>query len=123
MVRPTHVYTIGYFATLIRENIEPIRKSPATRTTSTWASLSSVAGKIGRMALTLNEWVRKAGVKCGKRAGLPSDVAEKMKAPERENRELRQSNDICAGPLHISLGPFQRMHAFAERGPGTSTAH
>ena len=27
----------------------------------------------------------------GKRAGLPSDVAEKMKALERENRELRHS--------------------------------
>lgn len=30
----------------------------------------------------------------GKRAGLPSDVAEKMKALERENRELRQANEI-----------------------------
>jgi len=29
-----------------------------------------------------------------KRAGLPSDVAEKMKALERENRELRQANEI-----------------------------
>lgn len=30
----------------------------------------------------------------GERAGLPSDVAEKMKALERENRELRQANEI-----------------------------
>ncbi|RIV16136.1 IS3 family transposase, partial [Klebsiella pneumoniae] len=30
----------------------------------------------------------------GKRAGLPSDVAEKMKALERENRERRQANEI-----------------------------
>lgn len=29
----------------------------------------------------------------GARAGLPSDVAERMKAPERENRELRQANE------------------------------
>lgn len=33
-------------------------------------------------------------VDSGKRAGSPSDVAEKMKALERENRELRQTNEI-----------------------------
>jgi transposase len=38
--------------------------------------------------------VRKVEVDSGKRAGLPSDVAEKMKALERENRELRQANEI-----------------------------
>ncbi len=43
---------------------------------------------------TLNEWVKKAEVDSGKRAGLPSDVAERMKALERENRELRQANEI-----------------------------
>jgi transposase len=30
----------------------------------------------------------------GKRAGVPSDMAEKLKALERENRELRQANEI-----------------------------
>jgi hypothetical protein len=38
---------------------------------------------------TLNEWVKKTEVDAGKRAGAPSDVAEKMKVLERENRELR----------------------------------
>jgi transposase len=38
--------------------------------------------------------VRKVEVDSGKRAGLPSDVGEKMKALERENRELRQANEI-----------------------------
>jgi transposase len=41
-----------------------------------------------------DEWVKKTDVDTGKRAGLPSDVAEKMKALERENRELRQANEI-----------------------------
>ena len=49
-----------------------------------------------RSAHTLNEWVKKAEVDSGKRAGLPSDVAEKMKALERENRELRQANEILS---------------------------
>ena len=60
---------------------------------SRWAAVSSIAAKIGCPAHTLNEWV-KAEVDSGKRAGLPSDVAEKMKALERENRELRQANEI-----------------------------
>ncbi len=61
---------------------------------SRWAAVSSVAAKIGCTAQTLHEWVKKAEVDSGKRAGLPSDVAEKMKALERENRELRQANEI-----------------------------
>ena len=61
---------------------------------SRWAAVSSIAAKIGCSAHTLHEWVKKAEVDSGKRAGLPSDVAEKMKALERENRELRQANEI-----------------------------
>ena len=30
----------------------------------------------------------------GQRAGVPADMAEKLKALERENRELRQANEI-----------------------------
>ena len=54
----------------------------------------SVAGKIGCTAQTLNEWVKKNAADNGKRAGVPTDVAENPKALERENRELRQANDI-----------------------------
>ena len=61
---------------------------------SRWAAVVSVASKIGCSAHTLNEWVKKAEVDSGKRAGLPSDVAEKMKALERENRELRQARSV-----------------------------
>lgn len=62
--------------------------------TSRWAAVSSIAAKIGCSAHTLNEWVKKAEVNDGSRPGIPSDVAEKMKALERENRELRQANEI-----------------------------
>ena len=61
---------------------------------SRWAAVSSIAAKIGCSAHTLDEWVKKAEVNSGKRAGLPSDVAEKRKALERENREHRQANAI-----------------------------
>ena len=61
---------------------------------SRWAAMVSIAEKIGCTAQTLNEWVKKTEVDAGKRAGVPSDVAERMKALERENRELRQANEI-----------------------------
>ena len=61
---------------------------------SRWSAIMSVAGKIGCSAQTLNEWVKKTEVDNGKRAGVPTDVAERLKALERENRELRQANDI-----------------------------
>ena len=61
---------------------------------SRWAAVSSIAAKIGCTAQTLHEWVKKAEVDSGARIGIPSDVAERLKAVERENRELRQANEI-----------------------------
>ena len=42
----------------------------------------------------LLDWVKQAEVDSGKRASVSTDVAEKLKALERENRELRQANEI-----------------------------
>jgi hypothetical protein len=53
----------------------------------------SIASKIGGSAQTLNEWVKKAERESGK-PDLTSDMAAKLKALERENRELRQANEI-----------------------------
>ncbi len=61
---------------------------------SRWAAIVSISEKIGCVPQTLHEWVKKAEVDNGKRAGVPTDVAEKVKALERENRELRQANEI-----------------------------
>ena len=61
---------------------------------SRWATVVSIATKIGCAGQTLHEWVKKAEVDSGVRAGVPSDVADRMKALERENRELRQANEI-----------------------------
>ena len=61
---------------------------------SRWAAIMSISAKIGCTAQTLNEWVKKAEVDAGKRAGVPTEMAERMKALERENRELRQANEI-----------------------------
>jgi transposase-like protein len=61
---------------------------------SRWAAIVSVSSKIGCTAQTLNEWIKKSEVDSGKRAGVPTEVGERLKALERENRELRQANEI-----------------------------
>src|ERR1700749_2018810 len=61
---------------------------------SRWAAVVSIAEKVGCSAHTLHEWVKKAEIDSGKRAGVPRDVAEKGKALERENPEVRQANEI-----------------------------
>jgi transposase len=49
---------------------------------SRWAAVSSIAAKIGCTAQTLHEWVKKAERDSGARAGVPTDVATKLKALE-----------------------------------------
>ena len=61
---------------------------------SRWQAVVSIAARIGCTPQTLLEWVKKAEVDSGRRIGIPSEMAEKMKALERENRELRQANEI-----------------------------
>ena len=61
---------------------------------SRWATVTSIAAKIGCTAQSLNDWVKKAEVDSGTRAGIPTDIAEKLRAQEREIRELRQANEI-----------------------------
>jgi transposase len=57
-------------------------------------TVASIAEKVGCIPQTLHEWVKKAEVNSGKRAGVPTEVADKVKALEREVRELRQANEI-----------------------------
>ena len=61
---------------------------------SRWAAIMSISAKIGCTAQTLNEWVKKAEVDSGRKPGLTTDMAAKLKLLERENRELRQANEI-----------------------------
>ena len=61
---------------------------------SQWAAIGSVAGRIGCTAETLRTWVRQAERDQGLRAGSTTAEQERIKALERENRELRQANEI-----------------------------
>ncbi len=61
---------------------------------SQWATIQSVAGKLGMSPETLRKWVRQAERDGGIRPGLTSDERARLKDLERENRELRRANEI-----------------------------
>ena len=61
---------------------------------SEWATITSIAAKIGCKAETLRLWVRQAERDAGQRPGTTTDERERIKALEREVRELRQANEI-----------------------------
>ena len=86
--------TTNKFSPEIRERAVRLVLDNEGQHASRGQAVMSIAAKIGCTPQTLNDWVKKAEVDSGRRAGIPSDLAEKMKALERENRELRQANEI-----------------------------
>lgn len=59
-----------------------------------WAAIHWIAAKIGCSGETLRNGVRQAERDRGQRAGPSTDERERIKVLERENRELRQANEI-----------------------------
>jgi len=61
---------------------------------SRWATLCSIASKIGCTPETLRSWAQRVEVDQGHRPGTTSEERERVKALEREVRELRRANEI-----------------------------
>ena len=65
---------------------------------SRWAAMVSISAKIGCKTETLRLWMKRAerdsGAGYAVTRGASNDVAARLKALERENRELRQANEI-----------------------------
>jgi transposase len=61
---------------------------------SQWATLKSIASKIGCTAETLRKWVRQSETDQGIRGGMSTSERERLKELERENRELKRANEI-----------------------------
>jgi transposase len=59
-----------------------------------WAAITSIAQKCGMTAETLRKWVRQTEVDDGRRPGISSEEAVRIKELERENKELRRANEI-----------------------------
>jgi transposase len=61
---------------------------------SQWATIRSVAEKLGCRLESLRRWVRQAERDTGKRLGLTTDERAELKRLQRENFELKRANEI-----------------------------
>jgi transposase len=61
---------------------------------SLWAAIGSIAPKIGCAPQTLNEWIRRSASSDGAVEGMGVPEQDRLKALERENKELHRANEI-----------------------------
>ena len=59
-----------------------------------WAAIESIAPMIGCTPQTLLDWVKRDEVDRGVRNGVSTDERERLKALEREVKELRRAKEI-----------------------------
>src|SRR5918998_4414123 len=82
------------YAPEVRERAIRMVREHAGDQASQWEAIGSIAAKIGCSGETLRKWVRQAERERGKRSGSTTAEHKRIKALEREVRELRQANEI-----------------------------
>lgn len=86
--------TTNKFSLEVRERAVRLVLDNEAQHPSRWQAVMSIVAKIGCTPQALNDWVKKAEVDSGRRADIPTDMADRMKALERASRELRRTNEI-----------------------------
>ena len=74
-----------------------------------WSAIRSISTRIGCAPQTLNGWIKRPEVDSGKRAGSPSERAEKLKAVERAVRALLQGEEVLRKAVPCPLDPAPRQ--------------
>ncbi|MBB6481518.1 transposase-like protein [Spirochaeta isovalerica] len=61
---------------------------------SRWTAIMSIVSNTGCTPESLRKWVKQSEIDQGLKDGLSSDDRVRIKELERENRELREANEI-----------------------------
>src|SRR3984885_10110173 len=86
--------TPNRFSPEVRTRAVRLVLQPEKDHSSRWATVTSIAAKIGCTAQTLHQWVGRAERDSGRKPGLTTDMAAKLTTLERENLELSQAKEI-----------------------------
>jgi transposase len=78
----------------VKERAVRLVREQSSGDESQWATICSIATKIGCSAETLRKWIRQAERDAGTREGLTTSEKEELKRLQRENRELKKANEI-----------------------------
>jgi transposase-like protein len=84
----------GRFAPEVRDRAIRLVQEQTPQYSSQWAAITAIAPKLGCTKETLRRWVREAERDVGLRPGLTRADEDRIKALEREVRELRRANEI-----------------------------
>lgn len=82
------------YAPEVRERAVRLVQEHEREYPSQWAAIRSIAEKMGCTREALRRWIRRAEVDAGQRPGLTTAEQQRVKELERENRELRRTNEI-----------------------------
>jgi|SRR5574338_597241 transposase-like protein len=82
------------FSPEVRERAVRLVQEHRDEYRSLWAAVESIAPKIGCTPTTLLDWIKRSEVNNGTRPGVTTEERERLKALEKENRELRRANEI-----------------------------
>ncbi|WP_407941600.1 IS3 family transposase [Noviherbaspirillum galbum] len=91
------------FSPEVRERAVRLVREQRSEHPSMWAAIETIAPMIGCTAQTLLDWVKRDEVDRGVRDGVSTDERERIKALEREVKELRRANEI----LKVASGFFR----------------
>ena len=84
----------GRFSPEVRERAVRLVREQRPQHPSQWAAITAIAPKLGCTAETLRRWLLEDEAAAGGRAGPGADEEARVKALEREVRELRRANEI-----------------------------
>ena len=82
------------FSPEVRERAVSMVQEQRGEYPSLWAAIASIALKIGCVSQTLHEWVKRTEVDVGKREGITTAEAQRVRELEHEVKELRRANEI-----------------------------
>ena len=82
------------FSPEVRERAVRLVQEHRGEYASLWATVESIAPKMGCVPSTLLDWVKQVEVDSGSRPGVSTGEAQRIKDLEREVKELRRANEI-----------------------------